>query len=231
MSFLANKYFLIALTFGVFYVAQIVHKRSRFFLFNPILLTIGGLIAFLKLTGISYETYYEGGYLIEFWMKPAIVALGVPLYQNLEVIRKQYLPILVSQFVGCVTGIVSVTTLAGWLGASPEVILSIASKSVTTPIALEISHSIGGIPPITAGVVTFVGLSGGIFGFKVLQLFRVESPIAQGLSIGTAAHAFGTSIATGVSPKYGVYASLGLILNGILTALFTPPLLRLLGFL
>ena len=198
-------------------------------LLNPILLTIALLILFLKLTGISYETYQEGGQLIEFWLKPAVVALGVPLYLQLEMIKKQLLPILLSQLVGCLVGIVSVVLVAKLLGATPDVICSLAPKSVTTPIAMEVSNTTGGIPSLTAAVVVLVGLFGAVFGFKILTLGRVKSPIAQGLSMGTASHAIGTSASMEVSRKYGAYASLGLTLNGILTALLTPTILRLLG--
>jgi len=88
MEYLENEFFLLALTFGIFFVARQLQKKTGILLFNPILLTIACLILFLKMTGISYETYNKGGYLIEFWLKPAIVALGVPLYLQLEAIRK-----------------------------------------------------------------------------------------------------------------------------------------------
>ena len=159
------------------------------------------------------------------------MALGVPLYLQLESIKKQLLPILISQLVGCMVGIVSVVLTAQLLGASKEVIVSLAAKSVTTPIAMEVTKAVGGIPSLTAAVVVCVGLFGAVFGFKVLSLGRVESPIAQGLSMGTASHAVGTSTAMERSRKYGAFASLGLTLNGIFTALFTPSLLKLLGLI
>lgn len=229
MEFLENKYLLLALTFGAFALFKELQRRTGWVLLNPILLTIASLILFLKLTGISYETYQEGGQLIEFWLKPAVVALGVPLYLQLEMIKKQLLPILLSQLVGCLVGIVSVVLVAKLLGATPDVICSLAPKSVTTPIAMEVSNTAGGIPSLTAAVVVLVGLFGAVFGFKILTLGRVKSPIAQGLSMGTASHAIGTSAAMEISRKYGAYASLGLTLNGILTALLTPAILRLLG--
>ena len=229
MEFLENKYLLLALTFGAFALFKELQRKTGWVLLNPILLTIASLILFLKLSGISYETYQEGGRLIEFWLKPAVVALGVPLYLQLEMIKKQLLPILLSQLVGCLVGIVSVVLVAKLLGATPDVICSLAPKSVTTPIAMEVSNATGGIPSLTAAVVVLVGLFGAVFGFKILTLGRVKSPIAQGLSMGTASHAIGTSAAMEVSRKYGAYASLGLTLNGILTALLTPAILRLLG--
>ena len=220
---------MLALTFGVFAMFKGLQKKTGWVLLNPILFTIAALILFLKLSGISYETYNEAGELIAFWLKPAVVALGVPLYLQLEMIRKQWLPILLSQLVGCLVGVISVVLIAKGLGASPDVICSLAPKSVTTPIAMEVSNATGGIPSLTAAVVVMVGLFGAVFGFKVLDMGRVKSPIAQGLSMGTASHAIGTSAAMEVSRKYGAYASLGLTLNGILTAILAPMVLRLMG--
>ena len=231
MEYFSNQFFLLALTFGLFFFSKFLQKRTGWVILNPILLTIAMLIIFLKVTGISYETYNEGGHLIEFWLKPAVVALGVPLYLQLKDIRKQLLPIILSQLVGCLVGIVSVIFTAKWLGASPDIITSLAAKSVTTPIAMEVTKSVGGIPSLTAAVVVCVGLFGAVFGFRVLSLGHVASPIAQGLSMGTASHAVGTSTAMEISRKYGAFASLGLTLNGIFTALLTPIILRLLGLL
>ena len=208
-----------------------LQKRMGWVLLNPILLTIATLILYLKCADISYETYSEGGELIAFWLKPAVVALGVPLYLQLEMIKKQWMPILLSQLVGCLVGVVSVVLIAKGLGATPDVICSLAPKSVTTPIAMEVSNATGGIPSLTAAMVVMVGLFGAVFGFRMLDMGRVKSPIAQGLSMGTASHAIGTSAAMDVSKKYGAYASLGLTLNGILTALLTPMVLRLLGII
>ena len=221
---------MLAVTFGVFFLSRIVQKKTGWVILNPILLTIAVLILFLKFAGISYETYNEGGQLIEFWLKPAVVALGVPLYLQLEMIKKQLLPIIISQLAGCLVGLVTVVVIAKLLGATPDIICSLAPKSVTTPIAMEVSKATGGIPSLTAaGTFVVVGLFGAVFGFKVLRVGHVGSPIAQGLSMGTATHAVGTSTAMEISGKYGAYASLGLTLNGIMTAVFTPTILKLLG--
>lgn len=231
MSFLENEFFLLTITFGIFFFAKFLQKKTGVMLLNPILLTIAILILFLKMTNISYDTYNKGGHLITFWLKPAVVALGVPLYLQLETIKKQLLPILLSQLTGCIVGVVSVVLIAKWMGAPDDVILSLAPKSVTTPIAMEVTKTIGGIPSLTAAVVVCVGLLGAVLGVKTLKLTRIDSPMAQGLSLGTAAHAVGTSTAMDISGKYGVFASLGLTLNGIFTALLTPTILRLLGLL
>ncbi|MEE0235162.1 MAG: LrgB family protein [Bacteroidales bacterium] len=229
MELLSNNIVLLALTFGVYYGARQLQKWTGWVVLNPILVTIAVLIVFLKLTGISYDTYQEGGHYIDFWLKPAIVALGVPLYQHLGQIRRQFVPIIVSQLVGCLVGLVSVVLIARWMGASREVIISLAPKSVTTPIAMEVCSVAGGIPSLTAAIVVCVGLLGAVFGFKMLEVWHVRNPYSQGLGLGAASHAVGTSRAMEKGDTYGAYASLGLILNGVLTALLTTYVLRLMG--
>ena len=198
---------------------------------NPILVSIAFLIVFLKLTDISYDTYHAAGSKIDFWLKPAVVALGLPLYRQLRNIRQQLVPILVSQLVGCVVGIVSVTLIARWMGASQAVVLSLAPKSVTTPIAMEVTSTLGGIPSLTAAIVVMVGILGAIIGFKVMKVGRIRQPDSQGLSIGTASHAVGTSAAIARGEVEGVYSSLGLILNGIYTALLSSIVLHWIGII
>ena len=135
---ISNEYFMLALTFGVFFIAKAIQRRLGWVLFNPILIAIAIIIAFLLVMDIPYETYHEGAKLIEFWLKPAVVALGVPLYLQLSSIKRQFVPILASQMMGCIAGIVSVVIIAKLLGASDGVIMSLASKSVTTPIAIVV---------------------------------------------------------------------------------------------
>ena len=226
-----NQYLILAMTFAIFYYFRRLHYRTGWLLLNPILIAIVVLIAYLKLTGVSFETFEESGGLIDFWLKPAVVALGVPLYLQFEAIKKLWLPIVLSQLVGCLVGIVSVVLIAQFFGASQVVILSLASKSVTTPIAMEVTQTLGGIPSLTAAVVVITGILGAIMGFKTLAMGHVNSPIAQGLSMGAASHAVGASTAMGRSNKYGAFASLGITLNGIFTALLTPTILRLMGII
>ena len=228
MEYLSNTYFLLALTFAAYALSQLLQWRTQLSVMNPILISAIVIIAYLKLTNVSIESYNEGGRYIEFWLKPAIVALGVPLYKQLSTIRKQLLPLIISELAGCVAGIISVVLVARLLGATQEVVMSLAAKSVTTPIAMEVTKAVGGIPSLTAAVVICVGIFGGMTGFKVMKMTRIGSPIAQGLSLGTAAHAMGTSRAMDVSDKYGAFASLGLTINGIFTALLTPTVLSLL---
>ncbi len=230
MEFLSNKIFLIALTFIVFVMAQYLQRKTGLSFLNPILVSIAALIGILMLSGIDYATYRESGDYIDMWLKPAVVALGVPLYRQLSTIRKQMLPLLIAEMAGCVAGIISVVLVARLLGASQQVLMSLAPKAVTTPIAMEVSSALGGIPALTAAVVVCTGIFGGMAGFRIIRYSHVSSPIAGGLSMGTAAHALGTSAAMERSDRYGAFSSLGLTLNGLLTAILTPVILEILGF-
>ena len=230
MSFLDNQYFLLALTFIIYVASQLLQRRTGISMLNPILLSTVAIIVFLLVCDIDYDTYSKGGEFIDFWLKPAVVALGVPLYRQLESIKKQFLPILLAEVAGCIVGIASVVIVAQILGAPREVVMSLASKSVTTPIAIEVTQAIGGIPALTAAVVVCTGIFGGMTGFRMMKLSRVKSPIAQGLSMGTAAHAVGTSVAMETGYRYGAFSSLGLTINGLFTALLTPFILELLGY-
>ena len=221
-EFLSSPLVLLAITFAVYYASMRLQIRFKSALLSPIIITMSVLIGYLLIFNISYETYAESGVFIELWLKPSIVALGVPLYVQLEKIKKQLIPLLVSQFAGSLVGIVSVCLIAKWLGTDKQIVLSLAPKSVTTPIAIEVSQTIGGEPAFTAAVVIITGIIGTLFGLKILQLFRIQSPIAKSVSLGAAAHGMGIIAAMRLSEKHATFASLGLIFNGIFTALLAP---------
>lgn len=225
-----NDILCITLTIAVFWGAQWLQHRLGWILLNPVLLSIALLILILKAGQISYETYEEGGRYIAFFLKPAIVALAVPLYRQLEQIKKQAVPILASQLVACITGVLTALLIAQMLGATQTVSISLSPKSVT-PIAIEIARVLGGVPALTAVIVIATGIFGAVVGMAFLKLVRVKSPIAQGLAMGAAAHAMGTAQVMRKTPRTGAYASVGLILNGVLTGLLAPWLLHLLKYL
>jgi lrgB family protein len=221
-SFLENSLVLLGITFIVYYGVQMLQKRYKSVFLNPVLLAVSILIGYLLVFNISYDTYKEAGIYIEFWLKPSIVALGVPLYLQLSKIKKQLIPLIVSEFIGSLIGIISVTYIAKMFGASNEILKSLAPKSVTTPIALEISNTLGGISSLTVAAVIVTGILGAILGFKVLQFSQVKSPMGRGISLGTASHALGIMAAFNLSEKHAIYASLGMIFNGVFTAILAP---------
>lgn len=220
---------LLFLTLAVYALAIIIRKRTGNILFNPVLISTVALIAYLKILNIDYAVYHNAAQFIDFWLKPAVVVLAVPLYQNRRKIFNQWLPVIVSQLAGSITGIVTGMYFAKWLGAGRDVVLSLASKSVTNPIAIEITRSIGGIPAITAATVIIAGLVGQIAGYKMLKN-TVVMPSSVGMSLGTASHAMGIAASLERSRRMAAYAGLGLTLNGVLTALIAPLIIPVLEF-
>lgn len=231
MGFLNNEIYLIAITFIAFGCSKLLQRRFNVTLLNPILVSTILLLVYMAVTDTKYESYHAGGKYIEFWLKPAVVALGVPLYHQLSNIKRQLLPLLISELAGCVTGIVSVVIIAKLLGSPTDLILSLVPKSVTTPIAIEISESIGGIPALTSAVVICTGIFGNLAGFRIVKMSRIKSPIAGSLSVGTAAHAIGSAAAIERGERYGAFSSLGMTMNGLFTALLTPFILQSIGII
>ena len=211
------------LTLAVYALAVQIRVRTGNVLCNPVLISTLVLMGYLKVFAIDYELYHDAAQFIDFWLKPA-----VPLYRNWDSIRSQWLPVVLSQLVGSVTGIVTGVYFAKWLGASRDVVLSLASKSVTNPIAIEITASIGGIPAITAATVIIAGLFGQMAGYKVLK-GALYMPSSVGMSLGTASHAMGIAASLEYGRRMAAYAGLGLTLNGVLTAVLVPILIPLLG--
>ena len=220
---------LLFLTLAAYALAIIIRKRTGNILFNPVLISTIALIAYLKILNIDYAVYHNAAQFIDFWLKPAVVVLAVPLYQNRRKIFNQWLPVIVSQLAGSITGIVTGMYFAKWLGAERDVVLSLASKSVTNPIAIEITRSIGGVPAITAATVIIAGLVGQIAGYKMLKN-TVVMPSSVGMSLGTASHAMGIAASLERSRRMAAYAGLGLTLNGVLTALIAPLIIPVLEF-
>jgi len=207
---------LLFLTLAVYALALLLRARTGYLLLNPVLISTVTLIAYLKILDIDYAVYHDAAQFIDFWLKPAVVALAVPLYQNRQKIFSQWLPVIVSQLAGSVTGIITGMYFAKWLGAEREV-------------AIEITRTIGGIPAITAATVIVAGLVGQIAGYTVLKN-TVVMPSSVGMSLGTASHAMGIAASLERSRRMAAYAGLGLTLNGVLTAAIAPIIIPVLGF-
>lgn len=227
-SIAENQVLLLAITFILYYGVLLLQKKYKSVFLNPVLLTVMVLISYLIIFDISPSKYEEAGQYIDFWLKPSIVALGVPLYLQISKIKKQLIPLIVSQFVGSLFGVLTVCLVAKWMGLADDIAISLAPKSVTTPIAIEVTRMLHGIEPITVMAVMTTGFLGNIFGISLLSWFHIKSPMAKGISLGTASHALGIMAAFNLSEKYAVYASLGMIFNGIFTALIAPTVVHLL---
>ena len=221
----------LTVTLLVYSAAQWLFMKSGALpLVNPVLLSITALVAVLLVTGTPYDTYFEGAQFVHFLLGPATVALALPLYNQLGKVRSRLLPLTLALFAGSATGILSPIFLAQWFGLGERTVLSLAPKSVTTPIAMGVAEQIGGAPPLTAVLVILTGIIGASLGVEVLRFLRLRDGAVQGFAIGTASHGIGTARALQVSEEAGAFSGLAMGLNGALTALLVPLLIRLLGF-
>jgi len=199
-------------------------------LFHTVTLSIVLLIAFLLLTGIDYPTYFEGAQFIHFLLGPATVALAIPLYDHRERVRQLLVPITVACLAGIVTAVASTLGLAMVLGASPETVLTLAPRSVTSPIAMGIAEMIGGIPSLAAGLVLITGSIGCALGPIVFRLIGVADPVVQGFTMGLAAHGFGTAQSFAkLGAMAGAFSGLAMGLTGLVTAFLLPLIVALFG--
>ncbi len=227
---LASPLFGIALTLVMFRLAELLYRRTKFILFNPVAVSIVAIILLLKLCAIPYQDYQNGGRMILFLLGPSVVALALPLYQRRQEIFKRKLPILIGIAAGALSSIVSAAGIAWLLGGSREVALSLVPKSVTTPIAIGISEKIGGIVPLTAALVVMTGCLGAICGPEFCRLIGIRGKAAMGLAVGTASHGIGTARMLGEDRFAGAISGLAIGLNGLATAVLVPLLWLLLGF-
>ncbi|PKH24326.1 CidB/LrgB family autolysis modulator [Enterobacterales bacterium CwR94] len=210
------------LTVLVFFAARWVAKRLKSPLVNPLLIAMAVIIPLLLVLNLPYARYFAGNALLNNLMQPAVVALALPLYEQLHQIRARWKAVLTVCFIGSVTAMVSGTAIALWLGATPEIAATILPKSVTTPIAMAVSDSLHGIPAISAICVLVAGVLGAVFGHMLLNLLRVKTKAARGLAIGNASHALGTARAAEVDYQEGAFSSLALVICGIITSLLAP---------
>ncbi|MFC7455436.1 LrgB family protein [Insolitispirillum peregrinum] len=191
-------------------------------LVNPVGIAATLIVCLLLLTDTSYERYFSGAQFVHFLLGPATVALAIPLYHNRDRVRQALIPMTVALLVGSLTGAVSVVAIAAVLGASRETLLSLASKSVTSPIAMAITEQIGGIPSLTAAMVILTGVIGAMIASPLLTALRLKDPLAGGVAVGVAAHGIGTARAFQISPLMGTFAGIAMGLNGLLTAILVP---------
>ena len=194
---------------------------------NPMLLSVGMIVALLLATGTPYAVYFQGAQYVQFLLGPATVALAVPMYANLAQIRRSAGALLPALLLGSLTAAGSAMLIARLLGASHTVVLSLAPKSVTTPIAMGISEQIGGQPSLTAVFVLMTGIAAIVLYGPVMRVLRIESWAARGLGAGTAGHGLATARVLLLSDTAGAFGGVAIGLNGLVTAIIVPLLARL----
>jgi len=194
---------------------------------NPVLIAVALLAVLLLSTDTPYPTYFEGAQFVHFLLGPATVALAIPLWDALPRLRRAALPILAALVVGSATAAASALMIAHAFGVSGETLAALAPKSVTAPVAIGISQSLGGSPTLTAVLVILTGIMGAVIVTPVLNLLRITDWRARGFAAGVAAHGLGTARAFQVNATAGAFAGLAMGMNAVLTAFLAPLILRL----
>lgn len=219
----------LTLTLLAYLGASGVHQRCGGHpLANPVLLAVAALVGLLWLTDTPWHTYFDGAQFVHFLLGPATVALAIPLHAQLPRLRRMALPLLLALVIGSLTAALSAVAIGALLGASRATLLSLAPKSVTTPIAMGIAERIGGLPSLTAVLVILTGVLGAILARYIYRALHIDDDAQRGFALGIAAHGIGTARAFQESEQMGAFAALAMGLNGLLTAVLLPLLLPLL---
>ena len=214
---LYSPYFGVVLTVFAYQIGISIQKKAKHPLANPILIAVLLIIGLLVAFDIPLEAYQQGGNLIYLFLAPATAALAVPIYKNWQILRLNWKPILAGTMAGSLSSIVIVFGLCRLFQLDETLTASLLSKSVTTPIAADITEQLGGIVPIAIAAVIVSGITGNIMAPFLIKLFRVEDPVAQGIGIGTASHAIGTTRAIAIGELQGAMSGLAIGLSGLWT--------------
>ena len=220
-----SPFFGVALSVLAFWIGVKIQKKTGLVVCNPLLIGVILVIGLLLALGIPYENYDQGGSLINLFLSPATACLAVAIYSKVQLLKENWLPILVGCVVGSLVSMGSILGLCRLFGLEEAMTASLLPKSVTTPIAVSVAQAHGGIPSITVVAVILTGILGSILAPLLIRLFRVKDPIAAGLAIGACSHAVGTSKALELGETEGAMSGLAIGVCGLVTVLFSLILL------
>lgn len=217
-----NTFFGIFISLFAFKIGKEIFKQFKLPILNPIFIALIIIFSVMELFHIPVNYYNKGGDILGFFIAPATVCLAIPLYKEFETLKKYYKIILFGAIVGSFTAITSVILLGKIFGIDKKILLSFLPKSITTPIGIEVSKLIGGLPSITVFAIIVTGITGNIFAPMMLKLFKIENAVAKGLGIGISSHAVGTSKAIEMGETEGAMSALSIVIAGIITIFLAP---------
>lgn len=217
-----STFFGVAISLVTYFFGMFLRKKFNYAIVNPLLISTVLIIVFLLAFDVDYETYNQGAQYLSVFLTPVTICLAVPLYRQLQVLKKNMVAVIVGISCGVIAHAFTILTLSKLFGLDRVLTLSVLSKSVTTPIAVGISNELAGIEAVTIVGVMTAGIMGAVLGPGMCKLFRIKEPVAQGLGIGSASHAVGTSKALEMGEIQGAMSSLAIVVTGILTVIVVP---------
>mgnify|MGYP002551781486 FL=1 len=212
-----SVFFGVAVSIAAYEAGSLLKKKYHSALFNPLLLSVAATIVLLILFRIDYDTYYEGAKYLSYLLTPATVCLAIPMYEQLELLKKNLKAVMVGIISGVLMSLGCILVMAIVFGLNHETYVTLLPKSITTAIGMGVSEELGGYVTITVATIVITGVLGNIIGEGLCKLFHIEEPIAKGVALGTASHAIGTARAMEMGEIEGAMASLSIAVAGLLT--------------
>ncbi len=222
MQSLATPMFGVLVSVLAFEIGLWLTRKTRLSLFNPLLIAIILVILLIQLTPLTLDDYNRGGQIISFFLAPATVALAIPLYKSIRLLKESPGPILTGIVAGSLLSLLSIIFLAKLFHLSQELLLSMLPKSVTTPIGIALSEQLGGLPQVTVAAIVVTGIFGAVLAQPLFRILKITDPVAQGIAIGTASHVLGTAKALEIGEVEGAMSGLSISLAGLATVLMAP---------
>jgi len=209
----------VTLSLVSYFIGVVLKRKFKLGIFNPLLISILVSILVLIIGRVDYNIYYEGAKYISWLLTPATVCLAIPLYEQRDLLKKNYKAVLFGLFSGVLTSLCTVLILSLAMGLSHEEYVTLLPKSITTAIGMGVSEELGGYVVITVAVIIVTGVIGNIFGELICKIFKITEPISKGLAFGSAAHAIGTAKAIEIGEVEGAMSGLAIAVSGIITVL------------
>ncbi|MBQ3437737.1 MAG: LrgB family protein [Fusobacterium sp.] len=215
-------FFGLLISYIAFEIGKWVFTKTKSPIFNPLLIGTIIVIMILKIFDISTDSYSKGANLITFFLGPATVALALPLYKQWNLFKKYFIPVMTGAIFGSFVGVISVIIIGKFLGIDKTILYSFMPKSITSPIGMEVSTMLGGIPSITVATIIITGITGNVSAPFICKIFRIKHSVAKGIGIGVSSHAVGTSKAMEMGEIEGSMSALSIVFAGILTLIWAP---------
>lgn len=209
----------VVLSIAAYEIGVFLKKKTNSAIFNPLLVSIILVMVFLVIFRIDYESYNDSAKYLSYLLTPATVSLAIPLYQQLELLKKNFTAIILGILSGVLTSAGVIFAMSILFGLSHEEYVTLLPKSITTAIGMGVSEELGGYVTITVAVIIVTGILGNIIGEVVCKVFRIKNPISRGLALGTSAHAIGTAKAMEMGEVEGAMSSLAIVVAGLCTVI------------
>ena len=223
-----TEIFGVILTILFFNIGIYIQKKTNKPIFNPLLIAILGIILFLSITKIPYESYKLGGDRINFFLGPVTIVLAVPLYKQFDLFKKYLLEILIGISCGVVVSFISIKLIGNFTTADVDIINSLIPKSIPTPMGISLTKTLNGVEAITVVSIILTGIVGAIISPIVFKFGKINHPVAKGIALGTSAHALGTTKALEIGEVEGAMSGLSIGISGIITVILIPIIIKFL---